>query len=190
MGRLSRKATVEKGRVPAYVTQTQREMRVDSAKLTSTARNTMRQIPPPSSWVPSQIQGRFPRRRGSSLSQSAPSGPPSSLPVSARASFLIRRLPPTVLFWDPHAANLLSSPMCSNVINDVHAKTVNLVNKIFQVISYVIQNLCVRERLLSITYLRRNAASHSRTPQTDPPSQVLPYSPIRSALQGEESSIP
>ena len=42
MGRLSRKATVEKGRVPAYVTQTQREMRVDSAKLTSTARNTMR----------------------------------------------------------------------------------------------------------------------------------------------------
>jgi len=64
--RLSRKATVEKGRVPAYVNQTQREMRVDSAKLTSTARNTMRQIPrlpiiaPPSSWVPSQILGEIP----------------------------------------------------------------------------------------------------------------------------------
>ena len=43
---------------------------------------------------------------------------------------------------------------------------------------------------LSITYLRRNAASHSRMPQTDPPSQVLFHcSPIRSALQGEESSI-
>ena len=93
MGRLSRKATVEKGRVPAYVTQTQREMRVDSAKLTSTARNTMRQIPPPSSWVPSQIQGRFPRRRGSSLSQSAPSGPPSS--ASFRPSFFPYQAPAT-----------------------------------------------------------------------------------------------
>jgi len=146
ISRLSRKATVEKGRVPAYVTQTQRE------KCASTLPNSHPRPATQCARYHRQALGSHLRSWGDSRGAEARHCHNRLLPVllfaSFRPSFFPYQAPatPPNLFWDPHAANLLSSLMCSNVINDVHAKTINLVNKIFQVISYVIQNLCVRER--------------------------------------------